>query len=108
MKKLIPIAISAALFPAATCEDLPPGAQCTFQGAYHVLSDPRPKKGKPCQPSGLDGPFTVDEPLTVACDTQDDLGTVCLPTPDGVPVEYCYGVLQAGGCTYDVLTVREE
>jgi hypothetical protein len=37
-----------------------------------------------------------------------DLGTVCLPTPDGVPVEYCYGVLQAGGCTYDVLTVREE
>jgi hypothetical protein len=104
MKHMISL-IALAFLPAATCQDIPPDAECTLHGAYVIITDAR---GPSCGPSGLDGTQIVDEPVSFPCDTQDDLGTVCLPAGAGEPTALCYGVLEAGGCTYDVLTVRED
>lgn len=103
MKKFWAALPLLAFLPAATCDEIPPGAQCTLQGTYRIFTFPR---SPDCDDLALE-PQIVDEPVTIACDTQDDAGNVCYPAPSGESTPYCYGVLEVGGCTYDTLTVLE-
>ncbi len=98
-------AATFVLCTAATCEDIPPDVECVFDGTYVNWTAPRP--GNPAECGELTLPPGDAENETRPCQfdyPEDGTSAVCFP---GNPVDYCYGRVTFGECSWDVLTVRE-